>query len=38
MSEAMMVVTPKNNKVTKKSQVDLEKELLAMKKELAFRG
>jgi len=37
MSEAMMTDSSKNNKVTKRSQADLEKELLAMKKELAFR-
>lgn len=37
MSEAMMTDSSKSNKVTKKSQIDLEKELLAMKKELAFR-
>ncbi|MCF6189971.1 MAG: transposase [Cocleimonas sp.] len=37
MSEAMMTDNSKSNKTTKKSQADLEKELLAMKKELAFR-
>ncbi len=37
MSEAMMADNSKSNKITKKSQADLEKELLAMKKELAFR-
>ncbi len=37
MSEVVMADNSKSNKITKKSQVDLEKELLAMKKELAFR-
>ena len=37
MSEVMMTDNSKSNKKSKKSQVELEKELLAMKKELAFR-
>ena len=37
MSEAIMADKPKSNNITKKSQADLDKELLAMKKEQAFR-
>lgn len=37
MSEAMMTNNTHSNKTVKKSQRDLEKELLAMKKELALR-
>jgi len=37
MSEVMMTDSSKSNKKSKKSQAELEKELLAMKKELAFR-
>jgi len=37
MSEVMMTGKSKGNKPDKKSQAELEKELLAMKKELAFR-